>query len=112
MLARSRILAPRASRITCRYFSITLIPRQEPKDVKTPTSVVEEQPREVAGEVISGAPAELSTNRVVRIYQLSKPATQSGTWGSHVWRIDWDILSKANKWENDLMGWASSGDYM
>lgn len=34
------------------------------------------------------------------------------TAGSHVWRVDWDIVPRANRWENDMMGWASSGDYM
>lgn len=32
-------------------------------------------------EIVSGAPAELSVDRIVRIYQPAKPATQSGTWG-------------------------------
>lgn len=26
--------------------------------------------------------------------------------------IDWDTLQGAGRWENPLMGWASSGDYM
>lgn len=41
-----------------------------------------------------------------------RPATQSGTWGSHAWRMDWDILSKGHRWENPLMGWQSSADFM
>ncbi|KAI1322925.1 putative NADH-ubiquinone oxidoreductase 18 kDa subunit [Xylariaceae sp. FL0255] len=61
--------------------------------------------------VLSGAPIELQA-RTVRIYQPSKPATQSGTWGSHHWRMDWDILGKGHRWENPLMGWQSSGDFM
>ncbi|KAI1336626.1 putative NADH-ubiquinone oxidoreductase 18 kDa subunit [Xylariaceae sp. FL0016] len=61
--------------------------------------------------VLSGAPIELQA-RTVRIYQPSKPATQSGNWGSHHWRMDWDILPKGHRWENPLMGWQSSGDYM
>lgn len=28
------------------------------------------------------------------------------------WLIDWDVLSGAGRWENNLMGWASSADYM
>lgn len=32
-------------------------------------------------EIVSGAPEEISINRIVRIYQAAKPATQSGTWG-------------------------------
>ncbi|KAI1499400.1 NADH-ubiquinone oxidoreductase 21kDa subunit [Biscogniauxia marginata] len=61
--------------------------------------------------VLSGAPIELQA-RTVRIYQPAKPATQSGNWGSHHWRMDWDILPKGHRWENPLMGWQSSGDYM
>lgn len=26
--------------------------------------------------------------------------------------MDWDIVDRANRWENDLIGYASSGDYM
>jgi NADH dehydrogenase (ubiquinone) Fe-S protein 4 len=47
-----------------------------------------------------------------RIYKPVKPATQSGTWGSHAWRMDWDPLPKGHRWENPLMGWQSSGDFM
>ncbi|KAG5360387.1 NADH-ubiquinone oxidoreductase 21 kDa subunit [Yarrowia sp. B02] len=65
-----------------------------------------------AHEIVSGAPAELSRNRVVRIYQQAKPATQSGEYGTFAWRLDWDIVDRANRWENDLIGWQSSGDYM
>ena len=61
--------------------------------------------------VISGAPIELQA-RTVRIYQPAKPATQSGTWGAHHWRMDWDVLGKGHRWENPLMGWQASGDFM
>ncbi|RDL39986.1 Uncharacterized protein BP5553_04326 [Venustampulla echinocandica] len=61
--------------------------------------------------VLSGAPVELEA-RTVRIYQPSKPATQSGDWHTKYWRMDWDILSKGHRWENPLMGWQSSGDFM
>ncbi|KAI1775719.1 ETC complex I subunit conserved region-domain-containing protein [Hypoxylon cercidicola] len=61
--------------------------------------------------VLSGAPIELQA-RTVRIFQPSKPATQSGNWGSHHWRMDWDVLGKGHRWENPLMGWQSSGDFM
>ncbi|KAI5457165.1 ETC complex I subunit conserved region-domain-containing protein [Mariannaea sp. PMI_226] len=60
---------------------------------------------------ISGAPMELQA-RTVRIYQETKPATQSGDWRGQRWRMDWDILSKGHRWENPLMGWQSSGDFM
>lgn len=26
--------------------------------------------------------------------------------------MDWDVLPKGHRWENPLMGWASSGDFM
>ncbi|CAG9946758.1 unnamed protein product [Clonostachys rosea f. rosea IK726] len=61
--------------------------------------------------VISGAPRELQA-RTVRIYKESKAATQSGTWRGEDWRMDWDILSKGHRWENPLMGWQSSADFM
>jgi NADH dehydrogenase (ubiquinone) Fe-S protein 4 len=47
-----------------------------------------------------------------RIYKEAKTATQSGDWHSHHWRMDWDILSKGHRWENPLMGWQSSADFM
>jgi len=61
--------------------------------------------------VLSGAPMELQA-RTVRIYKPAKTATQSGDWHGHHWRMDWDILSKGHRWENPLMGWQSSADFM
>lgn len=61
--------------------------------------------------VLSGAPIELQA-RTVRIYKKAKPATQSGDWQSKKWRMDWDVLEKGHRWENELMGWQSSGDFM
>ncbi|RLV93074.1 hypothetical protein JA1_002752 [Spathaspora sp. JA1] len=63
-------------------------------------------------EIVSGAPKELVTNRVVRIYQETKPATQSGVHNTRNWKLDWDVLGKGNRWENDLMGYQGSADYM
>jgi len=37
---------------------------------------------------------------------------QSGGAKGEKWRIDWDTLPGGGKWENPLMGWASSADYM
>ncbi|EER24172.1 NADH-ubiquinone oxidoreductase 21 kDa subunit, mitochondrial precursor, putative [Coccidioides posadasii C735 delta SOWgp] len=65
----------------------------------------------VAAAVLSGAPTDLQA-RTVRIYRPAKPATQSGTWHDHHWRMDWDVLSKGHRWENPLMGWQSSADAM
>ncbi|EKD21616.1 uncharacterized protein L3040_004840 [Drepanopeziza brunnea f. sp. 'multigermtubi'] len=61
--------------------------------------------------VLSGAPIELQA-RTVRIYRPTKTATQSGDWHGHHWRMDWDILPKGHRWENPLMGWQSSADFM
>ncbi|PBP19229.1 hypothetical protein BUE80_DR009864 [Diplocarpon rosae] len=65
----------------------------------------------VPAAVLSGAPIELEA-RTVRIYRPAKTATQSGDWHGHHWRMDWDILSKGHRWENPLMGWQSSADFM
>ncbi|KAL6248411.1 ndufs4 NADH dehydrogenase Fe-S protein subunit [Rhinocladiella similis] len=70
------------------------------------------EPTEITpAAVLSGAPVDLQA-RTVRIYKPVRPATQSGTWGSHAWRMDWDPLPKGHRWENPLMGWQSSGDFM
>ncbi|KAK0347833.1 ndufs4 NADH dehydrogenase Fe-S protein subunit [Friedmanniomyces endolithicus] len=61
--------------------------------------------------VLSGAPMDLQA-RTVRIYRPAKTPTQSGTWHGHHWRMDWDVLSKGHRWENPLMGWQSSADFM
>lgn len=37
---------------------------------------------------------------------------QSAKGKTRRWLIDWDVLQGAGRWENPLMGWASSGDYM
>ncbi|KAL4786782.1 ETC complex I subunit conserved region-domain-containing protein [Aspergillus varians] len=65
----------------------------------------------VPAAVLSGAPTDLQA-RTVRIFRPSKPASQSGDWHSHQWRMDWDILQKGHRWENPLMGWQSSADCM
>lgn len=83
----------------------------------------------VAAAVLSGAPTELQARTVRcvavltqttfsllmydgRIYRPAKTATQSGDWHQHQWRMDWDVLHKGHRWENPLMGWQSSADFM
>ncbi|KAL9052952.1 MAG: hypothetical protein Q9162_005069 [Coniocarpon cinnabarinum] len=61
--------------------------------------------------VTSGAPIDLQ-GRTVRIYKPAKTATQSGDWHGHHWQLDWDVLAKGTRWENPLMGWQSSADYV
>ncbi|KAF8634132.1 hypothetical protein AX15_001064 [Amanita polypyramis BW_CC] len=74
--------------------------------------VAPEAPRDVlVADMISGAPTELR-HRPVRIYQPTRNTMQSGGAKSERWRIDFDTLSGGGRWENPLMGWASSADYM
>ena len=37
---------------------------------------------------------------------------QSAKGKTKKWILDWDVLQGAGRWENPLMGWASSADYM
>jgi NADH dehydrogenase (ubiquinone) Fe-S protein 4 len=50
--------------------------------------------------------------RQVRIYQPTKSTMQSAKQGTSHWQIDWDTLQGAGRWENELMGWGSTADYM
>ncbi|KAJ3377096.1 hypothetical protein HDU84_009007 [Entophlyctis sp. JEL0112] len=52
------------------------------------------------------APPSL-TSHAVRIYRPANTPTQSGSARANHWRIDFDTQ---DKWENNLMGWASSAD--
>merc|ERR1712008_179349 len=66
---------------------------------------------EVEGAVditaISGVPEEHIKERYVRIFRPAKNAMQSGTHGVKRWKIEFETRQR---WENNLMGWASSGD--
>ncbi|CAH8650651.1 unnamed protein product [Schistosoma guineensis] len=57
--------------------------------------------------LVNEVPEEHQSERRVRIFIPAKPATQSGTHGTRLWRIEFD---NRERWENPLMGWASSGD--
>ncbi|KAG2214843.1 hypothetical protein INT46_000141 [Mucor plumbeus] len=61
-------------------------------------------------ENLSGAPEAL-LDRQVRIFKPTRTPVQQGKNGTTLWRIDFDILEDGNRWENPLMGWASSSDY-
>ncbi|CCE33820.1 NADH:ubiquinone oxidoreductase 21kD subunit [Claviceps purpurea] len=76
-----------------------------------PTRVQDGSEDVLPAATISGAPMELQA-RTVRIYKEAKPATQSGDFRTERWRMDWDVLGKGHRWENSLMGWQSSGDFM
>ncbi|WVQ95395.1 hypothetical protein IAU59_002492 [Kwoniella sp. CBS 9459] len=62
-------------------------------------------------EVVSGAPAEL-LHRAVRIYRPTKNTMQSAKGKTKRWIVDWDVLQGSGRWENPLMGWAATADYM
>jgi len=79
---------------------------------QTPSNAVDQVRPEgdvVAAGAVSGAPKELLL-RPVRIYRPSPTAAQSAKATSHHWRLDWDILQGSGRWENQLMGWASTAD--
>ncbi|GAA94932.1 uncharacterized protein L969DRAFT_609462 [Mixia osmundae IAM 14324] len=65
----------------------------------------------VPAGTVNGMPAEMHS-RPVRIFKPAPPTTQSAQSTSHHWRVDWDILQGGGRWENPLMGWASTADYM
>lgn len=46
--------------------------------------------------------------RSVRIFKPAKTANSSGRAGTSFWRVDFDILQGSARWENPLIGWASS----
>ncbi|KAG0329304.1 hypothetical protein BGZ99_002585 [Dissophora globulifera] len=78
----------------------------------TSTSVTEtREPVALQAEIISGAPEEVRMHPC-RIYQQCKAATQSGIANTGYWRLDFDTELQAGRFENELIGWASSADYM
>ncbi|KAE8220631.1 hypothetical protein CF319_g5870 [Tilletia indica] len=62
-------------------------------------------------DLTSDAPPALQ-HRTVRIFKPAKTSNSSGKAGTAFWKVDFDILQGSARWENPLMGWASSGDYM
>ncbi|KAI0322354.1 ETC complex I subunit conserved region-domain-containing protein [Amylostereum chailletii] len=110
----SALFRPSVTRLTA------LTARLASSDAKTPAESSQTGPSEIAyvpqkdvltADVISGAPAELR-HRTVRIYQPARNTMQSGGAKMERWRIDFDILQGGGRWENPLMGWASSADYI
>ncbi|KAI8973822.1 ETC complex I subunit conserved region-domain-containing protein [Mycotypha africana] len=70
---------------------------------------LERQPIETVDN-LSGAPEAL-LDRQVRIFRPARTSAQQGKNGTRLWRIEFDILEDGNRWENPLIGWASSSDY-
>lgn len=71
--------APTMATMATRSFSTAKL--QFNKETEEVSNTLEHTKDVTPVEALSGAPIELSTNRIVRIYQQSKPATQSGTNG-------------------------------
>lgn len=76
MLSRRVLATGLRAPSALRAFSVA---RPQLKD--TEVNTLEHTAATTPVDMTSGAPVELSTNRIVRIYQQSKPATQSGTNG-------------------------------
>ncbi|KAJ7644185.1 ETC complex I subunit conserved region-domain-containing protein [Roridomyces roridus] len=115
MLAR-RQLVPLVRRvapsISSRSIASDAVSPAQSVAATTPTDVVPVAVTELlTAEVISGAPSELR-HRAVRVYQPTRNTMQSGGAKGERWRIDFDILQGGGRWENPLMGYASSADYM
>ncbi|WVN90375.1 uncharacterized protein L203_105611 [Cryptococcus depauperatus CBS 7841] len=62
-------------------------------------------------DLVSGAPPEL-LHRPVRIYPLTKSTMQSAEGKTKRWMVDWNVLQGSGRWEDRLMGWTSSADYI
>ncbi|EDO31162.1 predicted protein [Nematostella vectensis] len=62
---------------------------------------------EVGIAPLTGIPEWHLKNRTVRIFKPARNAMQSGTQSFQSWRLEFDTMER---WENPLMGWASTGD--
>lgn len=54
---------------------------------------------------LTGAPEEHIKTRKVRIFVPTRNAMQSGVQNTKKWKMDFDTRER---WENPLMGWAST----
>ncbi|XP_071845322.1 NADH dehydrogenase [ubiquinone] iron-sulfur protein 4, mitochondrial-like [Apostichopus japonicus] len=68
---------------------------------------VKEPEHEVVISSVTGVPDEHVRSRRVRIFVPTVNAMQSGTENTHNWQMEFETRER---WENPLMGWASSGD--
>jgi len=110
MLRASSCLKRLSSRVITRLNSTTPVVTPPESPVK---SVIQHRDDRrsgiIAADVISGAPEEMK-ERTVKIYKPTKTAMQSGHEQTRFWQMDFNILGESNRWENPLMGWASSAD--
>jgi NADH dehydrogenase (ubiquinone) Fe-S protein 4 len=54
---------------------------------------------------IAGVPEEHVVNRRARVFMPAREATQTAWNNTKLWKIE---LDNRERWENPLMGWASS----
>ena len=80
----------------CLFSEKSVIPVTESLSLDTPVSVKE----------LNGLPPN-HVSRYAIIFKPARCAMQSGTKGTHNWRIEFETQQR---WENPVMGWASSGD--
>ncbi|OXB34016.1 hypothetical protein LQV05_002093 [Cryptococcus neoformans] len=117
-LLRSSQLAT-AARRTLHYSAPAFNASTRPESPVTPVPTVQDGtvPTEYElangpqADLVSGAPAEL-LHRPVRIFRPAKNSMQSAKGKTKRWMIDFDVLQGAGRWENRLIGWASSADYV
>uniref|UniRef100_A0A915BG68 NADH dehydrogenase [ubiquinone] iron-sulfur protein 4, mitochondrial n=1 Tax=Parascaris univalens TaxID=6257 RepID=A0A915BG68_PARUN len=76
----------------------------QPTPAKTNVTVVGEYDEVMD---IAGVPEEHMEPRTARIFKPAREATQSGWNNTKAWKIE---LDNRERWENPLMGWASTGD--
>ncbi|KAL0961404.1 hypothetical protein HGRIS_006354 [Hohenbuehelia grisea] len=109
------LLNRRSSAVSIRYSSTAQPALEETVVASTQSTEIAQTSqldRDVfVADVVSGAPTELR-HRSVRIFQPTRNTMQSGAAKTERWRIDFDILQGGGRWENPLMGYASSADYM
>ncbi|KAI9095939.1 ETC complex I subunit conserved region-domain-containing protein [Phlyctochytrium arcticum] len=115
-LARTAIRAPAA--VSSMQISVrTIVSAEKLKKLATEPSADREHENLVIpvpkggrdvfeAEAASGVPSEVS-RRSVRIYKPARNAMQQGSANTDQWRLDFDVQER---WENPLMGWASSHD--
>ncbi|CAB4022401.1 NADH dehydrogenase [ubiquinone] iron-sulfur 4, mitochondrial, partial [Paramuricea clavata] len=57
--------------------------------------------------IVGGVPEEQLKTRKVQIFSPAQNAMQSGSFNTRLWRLEFNTQ---DRWENPLMGWASTAD--
>ncbi|KAL9986810.1 hypothetical protein ACROYT_G001011 [Oculina patagonica] len=99
----SRLLRPAVS--LGKFYSNSSTPTVVEKQEKA-LDVIDDDGKEVI-DTTTGVPDWLVKERKARIFVPARTATQSGTFNTKNWQLEFDT---AERWENPLMGWASNAD--